>query len=90
MKEFRYTDQELKLTAIIYATDQRVKESMAASGRLPKSIPNAGFWVAMKVIIARRGTDPVLTEFEQQVYEAIKRERRLPGGAVILVSQHEQ
>ena len=39
----------------------------------------------MRLTIEERGTDPILTPEEQEVYDAILREKRLPGGMVHLV-----
>ena len=41
----------------------------------------------MRLIIAERGDDPILTEDEQLVLDAILHERRLPGGVVRLVTR---
>ena len=53
-------------------------------GRLPDKI--GGLWscIPLRLIIKERGTDITLTEDEQLVYDAILRERRLPGGSVLL------
>jgi hypothetical protein len=87
MHEHEYSEQELKLTAAIYATQDWVVEIIRQTGKLPKEIPNGGFHIAMNVIIRQRGTDITLDEDEELVYQAILRERRLPGGGVRLVSQ---
>lgn len=85
--ENEYSDQELKLTAAIYATNDWVVDTIRQTGKLPEEIPNGGVHIAMKVIIRKRGTDITLSEDEKIVYEAILREGRLPGGVVRLVSQ---
>jgi hypothetical protein len=86
MSEQEYTHPELKITAILYANNPNVVSYLKATGKLPEEIPNGGFPTGMRVIIERRGLDPTLHEDEQLVYEAILRERRLPGGGVRLIS----
>ncbi len=39
----------------------------------------------MRLAIEERGADPVLAPHEQEVYDAILREQRLPGGGFRLV-----
>lgn len=80
-----YTDREIKLTAAIYATIRGVVAHIREHGRMPETFGHGGLWIAMKSIIRERGTDLVLTEDEQLVYDAIIRERRLPAGGVILL-----
>jgi len=87
MDEHEYTEQELTLTAAIYATQGWVAETIKQTGKLPEDIPNGGFHIAMNVIIRQRETDITLDANEEIVYQAILRERRLPGGSVRLVSQ---
>ena len=62
-------------------------EFLQKHGRLPKRIDPGGFHIGMNVILRTRGRDPVLSEGEQLVYDAIIREGRLPGGAVILLPE---
>jgi hypothetical protein len=81
-----FSHPELKITAILYANNPNVVLYLKATGKLPEEIPNGGFPIGMRVIIERRGMDPELREDEQLVYEAILRERRLPGGGVNFVS----
>jgi hypothetical protein len=85
MEENRYSIKEIKVTAMVYASRHTIVDHVRATGKLPDVIPMLGFPVAMKVLIGRRGTDPDLTEDEKMVYDAILRERRLPGGGVILL-----
>jgi len=42
------------------------------------------------VIIRRRGRDITLSPDEQLVYDAILKDRRLPGGGVILVPETDE
>lgn len=83
MDEHIFTEQELRFTAMLYATREDVIKSLRETGKLPASIPLGGFPVAVKVLEKRRGRDIVLSEDEQLVYDAILRERRLPGGGVL-------
>jgi len=85
MEENRYSIKEIKVTAMVYASRQTLVDHIRATGKLPDVIPMGGFHIAMKVLIRERGTDPDLTEDEKMVYDAILRERRLPGGGVILL-----
>ena len=85
MKIHKYTERELKLTAILYATRQDVVDYLVKHGKLPSNIPLGGFPTAMNVIFRRRGLSSALSEKEWLVFEAINKEKRLPGGGVILV-----
>jgi hypothetical protein len=80
------TEQELKLTAAVYARMGAVAH-LRKTGRLPDKI--GGLWnvIPMRIIIQERGADLTLTADEQLVYEAILREGQLPGGAVRLADQ---
>jgi hypothetical protein len=88
MNENTYSEKELKLTAAVYATRDKVVETIRETGKLPETIELRGFPIAANVIIRRRGTDIILTEDEQLVYDAILREHRLPGGGVRLVEDY--
>ncbi len=83
--EGELTEQELKLTAALYAGRRSVVEHVRSTGRLPEEIPMGGAHIGMRLLIERRGRDIILTEDEQLVYDAILREGRLPGGSVHLV-----
>ena len=80
------SERELKLTALVYCMHGADKH-LKATGRLPDKI--GGLWsvIPMRLVIEERGTDTVLTADEQEVYDAIVREQRLPGGAVNLVTK---
>jgi hypothetical protein len=78
-----YTDQELRFTAMLYATRADVVKTLRETGKLPAKISLGGFPVAMNVLERSRGRDINLSENEQLVYDAIVRERRLPGGGVL-------
>ncbi len=82
------TDRELRLTAIVYAR-LGVVPHLKQTGRLPETI--GGLWNCFPArhVIAERGTDPVLTDEEQLVYEAILREGRLPGGCMHWLARRE-
>jgi len=80
------TEQELKLTAILYCRHQAHKH-LKATGRLPEKIGGPWSVIPMRLILEERGTDPVLTVEEQEVLDAIRREQRLPGGAIRLVER---
>lgn len=90
MKEMKYTSRELKLSAAVYATSQKLVDYVVEHGTLPKVIPVNGFPIAMKKIIEWRGTDLELTDREKLVYDAILASGRLPGGAVNLVEGHPE
>ena len=77
--------RELKLTAALYAKRAGVVEHIRNTGKLPEHINTGGFEIGMKILIRKRGTDITLTDDEQLVLEAILREKRLPGGNVVLV-----
>lgn len=83
MVKHRFTDQELRFTAVIYATRPGLVEHLRTTGRLPDERELGGFPVAMRVLVDRRGRDVTLSEAEQLVYEAILREKRLPSGGVV-------
>ena len=84
----RFNRKELKLTAAIYASRPGVVKHVQKTGKLPKRINTGGAQIQILVIIERRGTNLRLTSDEKLVYEAILRERRLPGGGAILVDKH--
>jgi hypothetical protein len=77
--------RELKLTAALYAKRAGVVEHIRNTGKLPDHINTGGFEIGMKILIRKRGTDIILTDDEQLVLDAILREKRLPGGNVVLV-----
>jgi hypothetical protein len=89
MDENIYSEKELKLTAAVYASRAAVVETIRETGKLPETIELGGFPIATNVIIRQRGTDITLSEDEQLVYDAILRERRLPGGSVRLVEDYK-
>jgi hypothetical protein len=76
---------ELKLTAALYAKRKGVVELIRSTGKLPEKINTGGFHIGMNILIRKRGTDITLTDDEQLVLDAILREKRLPGGKVVLV-----
>src|SRR5437868_2731471 len=80
------TDQELKLTAAVYARHGAARH-VRETGKLPEKI--GGLWsvIPMRLTIEERGTDLTLTADEQLVLDAMLREQRLPGGAVRLCGQ---
>ena len=80
------TEQELKLTAALYAK-RGAADHVKRTGKLPQSIGTGGMHIGMRLLIEERGRDIILTAQEQLVYDAIKRKRRLPGGAVRLVAK---
>lgn len=83
------TVQELKLTAALYAK-RGAADYVKQTGKLPKTINNGGMHIGMRLLIAERGRDITLTPDEQVVYDAIVREKRLPGGAVHLVPEQPE
>jgi len=84
MKTHKYTEQELKMTAVIYATREEIVDHIHSSGKLPSRTPLGGFSTAMKFLLRSRRIEGSLSEKEQLVYDAILREKRLPAGGVIL------
>jgi hypothetical protein len=75
---------ELKLTAAVY-TRMGAAKHLKETGMLPDSIGGPWNVIPMRLIIEERGVDPTLTPDELLVYDAIVRERRLPGGSVFLL-----
>ena len=90
MKDKKYSNKELKLTAAVYATSPKLVDYVMEHGTLPAEIPLNGFPIAMKKIIEWRGTDLDLREDEKLIYDAILASGRLPGGAVNLVEDHPE
>ena len=84
MVTHKYTEQELKFTAVIYATREEVVEHIRSTGKLPHKIALGGFPTAMNFIVRKWGTADELTEKEKLVFDAIIAEKRLPAGGVIL------
>ncbi len=87
MKKESISEQELKLTAAIYAKINGVVDHIRQTGKLPDTINPGGAHIGANLLIRERGRDITLTEEEQLVYDAILREGRLPGGHVILVPE---
>jgi hypothetical protein len=87
MKTRKYTELEVKLTAILYATRTEVIQHVQKTGKLPANIPLGGFPTAMNVLLKRRGLSTPLTSEELLVLEAIKAGKLLPAGGVILVDE---
>jgi hypothetical protein len=87
MKTHKYTELEIKLTAILYATRGDVIQQIINTGSLPAKIPLGGFPTAMNVLLKRRGLSSPLSSDELLVLEAIKTEKTLPAGGVILVEE---
>ena len=85
MKTHKYTELEVRLTAILYATRVDVVQYVKKAGNLPARIPLGGFPTAMNVLLRRRGLSSPLSSDESLVYEAIKTGKVLPAGGVILV-----
>jgi len=85
MTEFTRIVRELKLTAALYAKRKGVLEHVRNTGKLPEQINTGGFNIGMNILIRKRGTDITLTDDEQLVLDAILREKRLPGGRVVLI-----
>jgi virulence-associated protein VagC len=86
----RRSTKELKITAALYASRSGVVEYVRANGRLPKEINIGGADIGMRLLIERRGTDITLTPDEQLVYDAILKEKRLPGGSFILIGKDKK
>jgi hypothetical protein len=87
MGERGISEKELKLTAALYASRSDVVKTLRETGKLPETIPIGGFSIAANIVVRERGEDITLTEDEQLVYDALLREKRLPGGSVILISE---
>jgi hypothetical protein len=79
------SNRELKLTAALYASRQRIVDHVRATGRLPEELNLGGAHIGARLLVEARGTDITLTPDERLVYDAILRDGRLPGGAVRLV-----
>jgi len=90
MKEMKYTNREIKLTAALYIQKPGVLEYVKMHGTLPDKIDTGGMHIGMRLLIERRGTDITLTEDEKLIYDAILASGRLPGGAVNLVEYHPE
>ena len=84
-----YSEKELKLTAALYTQIGGVLAHVKATGRLPDQINQGGAHIGMRLLIEKRGTDISLTPDEQLVFDAILKEKRLPGGGVRLVDPGE-
>lgn len=87
MKTHKYTELEIRLTAILYATRVDVVQHVIETGNLPATIPLGGFPTAMNVLLKRRGLSSPLSNDESLVFEAIKTGKVLPAGGVILVEE---
>ena len=87
-KSNKFSRRELKLTAALYANNPKVVDHVRKTGKLPKRINMLGAEIGLRVLIERRGTNIKLTPDEKLVYDAILKEKRLPGGGAILVDEH--
>ena len=87
MKTHKYTELEVKLTAILYATRGDIVQHVIKTGSLPATIPLGGFPTAMNVLLRSRGLTTLLSSDELLVFEAIKTGKVLPAGGVILVEE---
>jgi hypothetical protein len=83
------TERELKLTAAVYARLGAAKH-VRETGMLPDRIGGAWNYMPINRIIRERGTDLTLTPDEQLIFDAIIRERRLPGGSVCLIEEEHE
>jgi hypothetical protein len=90
MKEIKYTNRELKLTAALYIQKPGVLEYVKKHGTLPDEIDTGGMHIGMRLLIRDRGTDIDLRGDEKLVYDAILASGRLPGGVVNLVADHPE
>jgi hypothetical protein len=75
MKTYKYTELEIKLTSILYATRGDVIQHVIDTGSLPAKIPLGGFPTAMNVVLNRRGLSTPLSSDELLVLDAIKTEK---------------
>ena len=89
MSNHEYSNKELKLTAAVYAQLKGVLEHVRTTGRLPEEIYNGGTHICSRLIIEKRGINITLTPDEKMILDAIVREKRLPGGGVILINETE-
>lgn len=80
-------EKELKLTAALYAKYNDIVEHVRTTGKLPETISKPGIYIGARSLIEARGTDITLTPDEQLVYDAIIKEKRTPGGSVILTDK---
>jgi len=85
------SNRELKLTAALYMHIPGLLAHVKATGRLPEEIkPCPWLYMPLNHIIMRRGTDITLDSDEQLIYDAIVKEKRLPGGSACLVEPQEK
>ncbi|MHC1740617.1 MAG: hypothetical protein AB9897_05845 [Anaerolineaceae bacterium] len=85
MSTHKYTEQELRFTAILYSTRGDIVEYVQSKGKLPAKIPVGGFPTALNFFSRKRGFSPNLSEQEQLVFDAIIHEKRLPAGGAIFI-----
>lgn len=83
------SDRELRITAAMYAARPGVAQHLKETGKLPARINMGGGHIQSRVLIRNRGLDIELRPDEKLVYEAILRERRLPGGHVLVLPHPE-
>jgi hypothetical protein len=84
MSTHKYTERELKFTAVIYASRSEIVEYIRKNGKLPARVPLGGFPTAMNLFAVKWGTQVELSEEARLVYDAILKDRHLPAGGVIL------
>jgi hypothetical protein len=85
----KISERALRLTAAVY-TLLGAADYLKVHGRLPERIGGPWNYLPANYIIEQRGLEFELTEDELLVYEAIRRERRLPGGSVVLLDEEEK
>jgi hypothetical protein len=79
MSAHKYTERELKFTAVIYASRSEIVEYIRKNGKLPARVPLGGFPTAMNLFAVKHGTEVELSEEAGLVFDAILKERRLPA-----------
>lgn len=83
--------QELKLTAAVYASQKDWLQHVKETGKLPENQkPRPWLGIAANHIIRERGRDITLTPDEQLIYDALLKEKRLPGGSVTLLPEPDE
>ncbi len=88
-REAEIGNRALRLTAAVY-TLLGAATYLKEHGRLPERVGGPWNYLPANYIIEQRGLDFELTEDEQLVYEAILRERRLPGGSAVLLDEENK
>ncbi len=90
MPENKPYPKTLRINAALYALAPGVLAHVKTTGALPENIEFGGAPVAMKLLIAKRGTDITLSADEELVCQALIKLGKYPAGSIVLLDEEEK